>query len=221
MMTKGKHGPAVIIVSACQFTRTDLTLLLQASVVGRNGHAQCGGFAVCEPQERLHPTGHLFERSGGATFRSWGEGTMREREGARQGRPRSRQAQAVRVGMATDKPGIGETLSDSQVARLEEEIGALPDDGVREVVRRWPPARQVAELICRPVALPELVRRRYTGESPLFFELGPDQLKLENGQKLTGRGQLRGNGRWYPFHFECDLDTRTGGVAGFRVEFTS
>ena len=192
---------------------------------------------------------------------------MREREGRRfgwrQGRLRSRQAQAVRVGMATDNrawakrhsfhvrceqavmagfllaiilgffavilpggmpdtPGIGETLSDSQVARLEEEIEALPDDGVREVVRRWRPARQVAELFCRPVALPELVRLRYTREAPLFFELGPDdQLKLENGQKLTGRGQLRGDGRWHPFRFECDLDTRTGGVAGFRVEFTS
>ena len=121
-----------------------------------------------------------------------------------------------------DTPGIGETLSDSQVARLEEEIEALPDDGVREVVRRWRPARQVAELFCRPVALPELVRLRYTSEAPLFFELGPDdQLKLENGQKLTGRGQLRGDGRWHPFRFECDLDTRTGGVAGFRVEFTS
>lgn len=35
MMTKGKHEPAVLIVSACQFTRTALTLLLQASGVCR------------------------------------------------------------------------------------------------------------------------------------------------------------------------------------------
>jgi len=70
------------------------------------------------------------------------------------------------------------------------------------------------------VLLPEMMRLRYAGAVPLFFELGPDEhLQLESWTRLTGRGQLRVSGHWHPFRFECDLDADSGGVNGFRVTF--
>ena len=85
----------------------------------------------------------------------------------------------------------------------------------------WSEAKQVAEFICRPAALPVL-RRQRRGADRVFLGIDPvadHGLSLESDHLLRGSGSVRTADGWRDFRFTCRLDPDTGKVRRFTPDW--
>jgi hypothetical protein len=113
---------------------------------------------------------------------------------------------------ASDQP----PLSAAQSTVVNRKIAALKSPADRHVAQGWSHAKKVAELLCRPAALPVL--RKQAADVDRVF-LGTDaanSLNLESNRRLTGTGQFRNPEGWRDFAFTCELDPTTGRVISFE-----
>lgn len=108
-------------------------------------------------------------------------------------------------------------LSSAQRAVVSRQIATLRSSADRDVARHWSNAKKVAELICRPAALP-LLRKQAQGADRVFLGTdSPQSLTLESNRRLTGIGQVRTPQGWKDFSFTCNLDPATGKIVDFKT----
>ena len=108
-------------------------------------------------------------------------------------------------------------LSQAQSAAVAKSIADLKYPEDRRIASGWSAAKKVAEVICRPAALPAL-QKQVPGADRVF--LGTDDpvtLTLASNESLTGIGQVRAEAGWRDFTFTCTLDPKTGKAAGFQA----
>lgn len=107
-------------------------------------------------------------------------------------------------------------LSPKQQTIVDRKIAALKSPGDRRVAEDWSNAKKVAEILCRPAALPVL-KKQATGVDRVFLGTSdPHTLHLESNRRLTGSGQFRTPKGWREFTFTCELDPETGKVTRFQ-----
>lgn len=108
-------------------------------------------------------------------------------------------------------------LSAAQSAAVAKSISALKHPEERQLASSWSNAKKVAEVICRPAALPAL-KKQVPGADRVFLGTDdPATLTLASNESLTGTGQVRAAAGWRDFAFTCKLDPKTGKAAGFKA----
>lgn len=108
-------------------------------------------------------------------------------------------------------------LSRAQNAAIAKSIAALKTPEERHVAASWNNAKKVAEVICRPAALPAL-KKQVPGADRVFLGTDdPKTLTLVSVRSLTGVGQVRSGSAWRDFTFTCALMPSSGKVAGFTA----
>ncbi len=111
-------------------------------------------------------------------------------------------------------------LSPAETAAVARQIATLHSSVDRSVANGWSNAKKVAELICRPAALPVL-KKQIPGTDRVFLGTDdPKTLNLESNAKLTGTGSARNPKGWQDFTFTCEIDPETGKVTGFVPTLT-
>jgi hypothetical protein len=109
------------------------------------------------------------------------------------------------------------SLSSAEKAVVNRKIATLKLPAERHMAEKWTDAKKMAELICRPAALP-ILKKQNTGIDRVF--LGTDALEslaLESNQRLTGSGQYRTPQGWTDFTFTCEVDPESGKVSSFQT----
>ncbi len=107
------------------------------------------------------------------------------------------------------------TLSAAETAAISRQIANLHSPVDRSVANSWSNSKKVAELICRPAALPVL-KEQIPGTDRIFLGFGnPKTLNLESNAKLTGTGSARNPKGWQDFTFTCEVNPKTGQVTSF------
>jgi hypothetical protein len=123
---------------------------------------------------------------------------------------------AILAWMAPALPASEPDLSAAETTRVDRRIASLKSSGDRHMAEGWSNTKKVAELLCRPAALPVL-KKQSTGVDRVFLGTDdPKTLTLENNSRLTGTGQFRTPSGWTDFSFTCDLDPQTGKVTSFQ-----
>jgi hypothetical protein len=108
-------------------------------------------------------------------------------------------------------------LSAAQTAAVSTKIATLKSSADRSAAQGWSNAKKVAELICRPAALPVL-RKQARGADRVFLGTdAPQSLSLESNRRLTGSGEVRTPQGWHDFTFTCELNPATGKVTAFQT----
>ena len=108
-------------------------------------------------------------------------------------------------------------LSFAEKAIVEKKIAALRGQADRRLAEGWTNSKKVAELICRPAALP-VIRKQAKSADRVFLGMGtPDSLTLERNDLLTGAGQYRTPQGWKEFRFTCKVNAETGKVTSFEA----
>jgi hypothetical protein len=121
----------------------------------------------------------------------------------------------VTVGNAADQQEP--QLSPAETAAVQRQIATLKNAGERHMAGEWTNAKKVAEMLCRPAALP-ILKRQSKGSDKVFLGTDdPSTLTLVSNQRLTGSGQVRTPQGWQDFTFTCDMDPATGKVTGFHT----
>lgn len=115
----------------------------------------------------------------------------------------------------------GPKLSTAETAIISKQIATLRSPADRHVAESWSDAKKVAELICRPAALPVLRKRVKTTDRVFLGTDAPETLTLESNSRLTGTGQFRTSQGWRDFTFSCEMDPGTGEVTAFHPVFVS
>ena len=111
-------------------------------------------------------------------------------------------------------------LSPAETAAVTRQIATLHSSVDRSMANGWSNAKKVAELICRPAALPVL-KKQIPGTDRVFLGTDdPKTLNLESNAKLTGTGSARNPKGWQDFSFTCEIDPETGKVASFVPTLT-
>jgi hypothetical protein len=106
-------------------------------------------------------------------------------------------------------------LSPAETAAVTRQIATLHSSVDRSVANGWSNSKKVAELICRPAALPVL-KKQIPGTDRVFLGTDdPKTLNLESNAKLTGTGSARNPKGWQDFTFTCELNPETGKVTSF------
>lgn len=109
------------------------------------------------------------------------------------------------------------TLSSSETTVISRQIATLKSSTDRDVATSWSNAKKVAELICRPGALP-ILKKQIKGADRVFLGTDASQtLILESSRRLTGSGQVRTPQGWQDFTFTCNLNPTTGTVIDFQI----
>jgi len=113
------------------------------------------------------------------------------------------------------------TLSKAQKERLAEAVQVLKNPGERRMAQQWSTAKQVAEWLCRPIALRTL-HKQHPDIDRVFLGMGnKDDLDLVSNRLLRGKGEARSGGEWKTFTFTCELDPHRGDVSNFAERFDS
>ncbi len=100
---------------------------------------------------------------------------------------------------------------------VSHQIATLKSATDRQVAEGWSNAKKVAELICRPAALP-ILKKQAKGVDRVFLGTDtPESLSLESNQRLTGSGTFRTPQGWQDFTFTCDVNPETGKVTTFEA----
>jgi hypothetical protein len=108
-------------------------------------------------------------------------------------------------------------LSAAEQAVVSHQIATLKSATDRQVAEGWSNAKKVAELICRPAALP-ILKKQAKGVDRVFLGTDtPESLSLESNQRLTGSGTFRTPQGWQDFTFTCDVNPETGKVTTFEA----
>jgi hypothetical protein len=106
-------------------------------------------------------------------------------------------------------------LSPAETAAVTRQIATLHSSVDRSVANGWSNAKKVAELICRPAALP-ILKKQIPGTDRVFLGTDdPKTLNLESNAKLTGTGSARAPKGWQDFTFTCEINPETGKVTSF------
>lgn len=108
-------------------------------------------------------------------------------------------------------------LSRAQNATIARSIAALKTPEERHLATNWNNAKKVAEVICRPAALPALKKQVPTADKVFLGTDDPKTLTLVSVRSLTGVGQVRSGSSWRDFTFTCALMPSSGKVAGFTA----
>ncbi len=120
---------------------------------------------------------------------------------------------AVPTGQAASQ--IEPALSPAESAAVTRQVATLHSSVDRSMANGWSNAKKVAELICRPAALPVL-KKQIPGTDRVFLGTDdPRTLSLESNAKLTGTGSARNPKGWQDFTFTCELNPETGKVTSF------
>jgi hypothetical protein len=107
-------------------------------------------------------------------------------------------------------------LSAAETKAVNQQIATLKASGDRRMAQGWSNAKKVAELLCRPAALPVL-KKQANGVDRVFLGTDdPKTLTLESVGRLAGAGQFRTPQGWTDFTFTCDVDPETGKVTAFQ-----
>jgi hypothetical protein len=125
---------------------------------------------------------------------------------------------AVPTGQAASQ--IEPALSPAESAAVTRQVATLHSSVDRSMANGWSNAKKVAELICRPAALPVL-KKQIPGTDRVFLGTDdPRTLSLESNAKLTGTGSARNPKGWQDFTFTCELNPETGKVTSFVAVLT-
>lgn len=108
-------------------------------------------------------------------------------------------------------------LSPAQSAVISRQIATLKSSTDRNVAQSWSNTKKVAELICRPEALPVLKEQTKGADRVFLGTDAPQSLTLESSRRLTGSGEVRTPQGWKDFTFTCNLNPATGKVIGFKT----
>jgi hypothetical protein len=112
-------------------------------------------------------------------------------------------------------------LSQEEAAAAKRQIATLHSSVDRSMANGWSNSKKVAELICRPAALPVL-KKQIAGVDRVFLGTDdPKTLTLESNAKLTGAGSARAPKGWQDFTFTCEVDPATGKVTSFVPVLTT
>jgi hypothetical protein len=107
-------------------------------------------------------------------------------------------------------------LSAAETTAVNRRIATLKAAGDRHMAEGWSNTKKVAELLCRPAALPVL-QKQAAGVDRVFLGTGdPKTLTLESNSRLIGTGQFRTPKGWTDFMFTCDLNPATAKVTAFQ-----
>jgi hypothetical protein len=117
-------------------------------------------------------------------------------------------------------PPTGPALSTAETAAVNRQIATLKSSADRSVAKGWSNSKKVAELLCRPAALPAL-KKQIAGVDRVFLGTDdPTTLTLDSNEKLTGTGSARAPQGWQDFTFTCELDPATGKATSFTAVLT-
>jgi hypothetical protein len=108
-------------------------------------------------------------------------------------------------------------LSLAQKAAIAKSIAALKTPEERRLATSWSNAKKVAEVLCRPAALPALKKQVPNADRVFLGTDDPKTLTLVSTRSLTGAGQVRSGSAWRDFTFTCALMPSSGKVAGFTA----
>ena len=108
-------------------------------------------------------------------------------------------------------------LSRAQNNAIARSIAALKTPEERRLASGWSNAKKVAEVICRPAALPALKKQVPNADRVFLGTDDPKTLTLVSTRSLTGAGQVRSGSSWRDFTFTCALMPSSGKVAGFTA----
>ena len=108
-------------------------------------------------------------------------------------------------------------LSRAQNTAIAKSIAALKTPEERRLASGWSNAKKVAEVICRPAALPALKKQVPNADRVFLGTDDPKTLTLVSTRSLTGAGQVRSGSAWRDFTFTCALMPSSGKVAGFTA----
>lgn len=108
-------------------------------------------------------------------------------------------------------------LSPAQNTKVSQAIAALKTPEERHLASGWSNAKKVAEVICRPAALPSLRRQVPDADRVFLGTEDPSTLTLVSTRSLTGSGTVRAGAKWRDFTFTCALTPSSGKVAGFTA----
>ncbi len=114
-------------------------------------------------------------------------------------------------------PAAEPALSPAQNATIARAIAALKTPEERGLASSWSNAKKVAELICRPAALPALRKHAPDADRVFLGTDDPTTLTLVSTRSLTGSGTVRSGNGWKDFTFTCALTPSSGKVAGFTA----
>lgn len=107
-------------------------------------------------------------------------------------------------------------LSAAETTAVNRQIATLKASTDRRMAKGWSNAKKVAELLCRPAALPVL-KKQAAGVDRVFLGTDdPQTLTLESNSRLTGTGEFRTPQGWTDFTFTCELNPATGKVTAFK-----
>jgi hypothetical protein len=107
-------------------------------------------------------------------------------------------------------------LSAAETAAVKRQIATLHSSAERSMANGWSNAKKVAEMICRPAAIPAL-DKQISGVDRVFLGTDdPKTLTLESDAKLTGTGSARYPKGWQDFTFTCEVDPATAKVTSFE-----
>ena len=108
-------------------------------------------------------------------------------------------------------------LSRAQNTAIAKSIAALKTPEERRLANKWSNTKKVAEVICRPAALPALKKQVPNADRVFLGTDDPKTLTLVSTRSLTGAGQVRSGSAWRDFTFTCALMPSSGKVAGFTA----
>jgi hypothetical protein len=115
----------------------------------------------------------------------------------------------------TAAPQSEPALSPAETAAVKRQIETLHSATDRTVATGWSNSKKIAELFCRPAALPVL-KKQIAGVDRVFLGTDdPRNLTLESNQKLTGTGSARTPQGWQDFTFTCEIVPATAKVTSF------
>ena len=129
---------------------------------------------------------------------------------------------AAPPGQAAGQAGrqVEPALSPAETAAVTRQIATLHSSVDRNMANRWSNAKKVAELICRPAALP-ILKKQIPGTDRVFLGTDdPTTLDLESNARLTGTGSARNPKGWQDFTFTCEINPETGKVTSFTPTLT-
>lgn len=110
------------------------------------------------------------------------------------------------------------TLSAAQQQHIAKAIAALKYPQERALAKAWSPAKQAAEILCKPEALRVLKKKDPSIDRVFLGDNTPGSLHLVSDRLLEGKGMARNTSGWNDMAFTCTLDPATG--TALKVEMT-
>ncbi len=107
-------------------------------------------------------------------------------------------------------------LSKAEAANIDRQIMILRNPGERRMAAGWSDAKKMAEMICRPAALPVLQKQNKAVDRVFLGTDDPTSLTLESNARLTGTGEYRTPQGWQNISFVCEVNPATAKVTSFQ-----